>query len=171
MAMEDWTTCERMMVATPPTPPVAPETRTGPLSGVTPPLSIAFTFYFSDVNGQQNYKVCVWLEIYLSQCNHCNVWDGQNFQWEFSCLVWHCTTPPIIKKLSGRWEQCLMQNNLDAKHCCVSCSSNLGSVLCCHSFRQRESPVCPASKTVKIWKEKYWNRSSHVSEPEFKEGR
>ena len=36
-----------------------------------------------------------------------------------------------------------MQNNLDAKHCCVSCSSNLGSVLCCHSFRQRESPVRP----------------------------
>ena len=34
-------TCERMMVATPPTPPVAPETRTLPLSGFTPPLSIA----------------------------------------------------------------------------------------------------------------------------------
>ena len=30
-----------MMVATPPTPPVAPETRTLPLSGFTPPLSIA----------------------------------------------------------------------------------------------------------------------------------
>ena len=38
-------TCERMMVATPPTPPVAPETRTGPLSGLTPPLSIACIDY------------------------------------------------------------------------------------------------------------------------------
>ena len=36
-----------------------------------------------------------------------------------------------------------MMLDLNAKHGCVSCSSNLGSVLRSHSFRQGESPVCP----------------------------
>jgi hypothetical protein len=36
-----------------------------------------------------------------------------------------------------------MKSDLNAKHGCVSCSSNLGCVLRYHSFRKRESPVRP----------------------------
>ena len=98
-----------MMVATPPTPPVAPETRTGPLSGLTPPLSIAC---FGVINHKSKSERCV------------------------------C-------------QQCLIRSDLNAKHGGVSCGSNLGGVFGRHSFRQRDRPVSPGSRTsrVGIWKQ------------------
>ena len=127
-------TCERMMVATPPTPPVAPETRTLPLSGFTPPLSIACNINIIS-------KIISNIIIIITN-------TGMTRQADHYAKHDHASS------------QC----NLYTKHRCVPGGPDLGGVLGHHPLWQGDRPVRPGtSPASKIRKKSLHGCNIHVA--------